>query len=234
MPTCKRTAEIMRLMVTNQKHTDAAALIDEVRAVGHKLQQAKPSELAIGNIVRRVLHIIREEVQQEASEAGEEPAPASVRAWGKGFASCMRLLHASGRNAILFSHAQGPGMMQSFRAPGPGRAALSQNRPVSLSNLLDVGIAELDEMIGQQGGDKHEAVAAEAFETESHASVTKRKVKSLPQWKRKTHIIEAINELIEELENIQQSITIQGVEHIHAKEVCALLGDKTCRLANIG
>ena len=46
-----------------------------------------------------------------------------------------------------------------------------------------------------------------------------RKVKSVPQWKRKTHIIESINELIEELENIQQSITIQGVEHIHAKEV---------------
>ena len=84
MVTCKRTLEIMRLMVTNQKHADAAALIDEVRAVGHKLQQAKPSELAIGNVVRRVLHIIREEAQHEAAEAAEEEAsedapPAKVR-----------------------------------------------------------------------------------------------------------------------------------------------------------
>ena len=94
---------------------------------------------------------------------------------------------------------------------------------------------------------QNEKQEAEAFETESHASVSKasyfllsgdiilvalseagaclhafpqRKVKSVPQWKRKTHIIEHINELIEELDNIQQSITIQGVEHIHAKEVC--------------
>jgi translation initiation factor eIF-2B subunit beta len=58
----------MRLMVTNQKYADAASLIDEIRAVGHKIQSAKPSELAIGNIVRRVLHIVREEAQQDATE----------------------------------------------------------------------------------------------------------------------------------------------------------------------
>lgn len=80
LPTCKRTAEIMRLMVTNQKHADASALIDEVRAVGHRLQQAKPSELAIGNIVRRVLHIIREEAQQETAEAAEETSSADAAA----------------------------------------------------------------------------------------------------------------------------------------------------------
>ena len=74
LPICKRTAEILRLMVTNQKHADAAALIDEVRAVGHKLQQAKPSELAIGNIVRRVLHIIREEAQHEADSEEDMPS----------------------------------------------------------------------------------------------------------------------------------------------------------------
>lgn len=42
MPCAKRTAEIMREIVTRQRHTDADALIDDVRAVGHKLQAAKP------------------------------------------------------------------------------------------------------------------------------------------------------------------------------------------------
>ena len=77
LPICKRTAEILRLMVTNQKHADASALIDEIRAVGLKLQQAKPSELSIGNIVRRVLHIIREEVQHEAADEEDEPSERS-------------------------------------------------------------------------------------------------------------------------------------------------------------
>ncbi len=37
-------------------------------------------------------------------------------------------------------------------------------------------------------------------------------------------VIDAVNELIDELDNIQGSITTQGVEHIHANEVraCAI------------
>ncbi len=73
LPCAKRTAELMRLMVTNQKHADAASLVDECRAVGHRIQSAVPCELSVGNVARRVLHIIREEAQHEASEQEEEP-----------------------------------------------------------------------------------------------------------------------------------------------------------------
>ena len=39
----KRTAEIMRLLITTQRHADAASLIDDIRNVGTKLQAAKPA-----------------------------------------------------------------------------------------------------------------------------------------------------------------------------------------------
>jgi len=42
MPCARRTAEIMRFLLTMQRHEDAKALIDDVRAVGYKLQAAKP------------------------------------------------------------------------------------------------------------------------------------------------------------------------------------------------
>eukprot|EP00967_Tisochrysis_lutea_P005720 scaffold6781_cov22-Tisochrysis_lutea.AAC.3 len=42
LPCAKRTAEIMRALLTMQRHPDAASLIDDVRAVGYKLQAAKP------------------------------------------------------------------------------------------------------------------------------------------------------------------------------------------------
>eukprot|EP00775_Hariotina_reticulata_P007212 gene7212-7426_t len=70
----KKTAEVMRLLITTQRHSDAASLIDDVRTVGTKLQAAKPVELAVGNIVRRVLHMIREEQQQERLEQAESSA----------------------------------------------------------------------------------------------------------------------------------------------------------------
>lgn len=38
----KKTAEVMRLLITTQRHPDAAALIEDVRTVGTKLQAAKP------------------------------------------------------------------------------------------------------------------------------------------------------------------------------------------------
>lgn len=42
LPCAKRTAEIMRVLVTMQRHVDAASLIDDVRSVGYKIQAAKP------------------------------------------------------------------------------------------------------------------------------------------------------------------------------------------------
>lgn len=62
--TAKYTVELLRSVISHQRvpHANqAAALIDAVKAVGEQLIAANPVELAVGNVVRRVLHIIREE-----------------------------------------------------------------------------------------------------------------------------------------------------------------------------
>ncbi|XP_021749449.1 translation initiation factor eIF-2B subunit beta-like [Chenopodium quinoa] len=62
--TAKHTAEFLRSVISQQRipyTNQAGALIDAVKAVGEQLIAANPVELAVGNIVRRVLHIIREE-----------------------------------------------------------------------------------------------------------------------------------------------------------------------------
>ncbi|KAK7323316.1 hypothetical protein VNO77_26784 [Canavalia gladiata] len=62
--TAKQTADLLRSVISQQRvpHSNqATALINAVRAVGEQLIAANPIELAVGNIVRRVLHIIREE-----------------------------------------------------------------------------------------------------------------------------------------------------------------------------
>ncbi|KAG2549299.1 translation initiation factor eIF-2B subunit beta-like isoform X2 [Panicum virgatum] len=61
----RQTAELLRSVVSQHRMgssaNQAAALADAVRAVGEQLIAANPIELAVGNIVRRVLHIIKEE-----------------------------------------------------------------------------------------------------------------------------------------------------------------------------
>ncbi|KAF3610662.1 hypothetical protein DY000_02051228 [Brassica cretica] len=62
--TAKCTVELLRSVISQQRvpHSNqASALIDAVKAVGEQLVAANPVELAVGNVVRRVLHIIREE-----------------------------------------------------------------------------------------------------------------------------------------------------------------------------
>ena len=58
LPCAKRTAEIMRLLLTTQRHPDAATLIDDVRAVGYKLQAAKPvGEFGNGFVCQRAANM---------------------------------------------------------------------------------------------------------------------------------------------------------------------------------
>lgn len=61
----RQTAELLRSVVSQHRMgssaNQAAALADAVRAVGEQIIAANPIELAVGNIVRRVLHIIKEE-----------------------------------------------------------------------------------------------------------------------------------------------------------------------------
>lgn len=62
--TSRLTAELLRSVVSLQRlppSNPAAVLIEAVRGIGIKLVAANPVELAVGNIVRRILHIIREE-----------------------------------------------------------------------------------------------------------------------------------------------------------------------------
>jgi len=59
--TARTTAELIRTVVSTTKWHTAKALIDIVKSVGKKLIEAQPLEFTIGNIVRRILFIIRED-----------------------------------------------------------------------------------------------------------------------------------------------------------------------------
>ncbi|KAL5848768.1 hypothetical protein ACOSQ4_006781 [Xanthoceras sorbifolium] len=60
--TAMLTAELLRSVISQQPTTSgAAALVEAVKSVGEQLIAANPVELAVGNIVRQVLHIIKKE-----------------------------------------------------------------------------------------------------------------------------------------------------------------------------
>jgi translation initiation factor eIF-2B subunit beta len=66
------TAHILLQVVAKTKFLDADHMLERVQQVGCRLVAAQPRELAIGNIVRRVLGLIRDEAAEDRNEGGDD------------------------------------------------------------------------------------------------------------------------------------------------------------------
>ncbi|GAB0138358.1 hypothetical protein EsDP_00006593 [Epichloe bromicola] len=71
-PCAVATAHILLQVVARSKWQDVDGLIDNVSRIGRRLVEAQPKELVIGNIVRRILALIRDEAVEDRNEASSE------------------------------------------------------------------------------------------------------------------------------------------------------------------
>ncbi|KAH8522797.1 hypothetical protein Peur_041281 [Populus x canadensis] len=193
--TARHTAELLRSVISQQRvpyTNQAGALIDAVRAVGEKLIAANPVELAVGNIVRRVLHIIREEDLSltTAAIAGLNLSAASD---GDDDDDVERDEHTVLSAAVVAA------------------AARSSLRPPSLQTLLeDMPESAAIPRTSSSGGDSE--------------GKSKSADKSSRTRKLKHDVIEAVNELIQDITTCHEQIAEQAIEHIHQNEVILTLG----------
>ncbi|TGJ75894.1 hypothetical protein E0Z10_g10940 [Xylaria hypoxylon] len=90
------TAHILLQVVARDKWTNVDQLLGRIQLVGRKLVTAQPHELATGNIVRRVLGLIRDEASEERNDATtDSPRPASPSPSPSASASVPAPSHAS-------------------------------------------------------------------------------------------------------------------------------------------
>ncbi|KAI5681687.1 hypothetical protein M9H77_02915 [Catharanthus roseus] len=193
--TAKLTAEVLRSFISQQRlpHTNqAGALIDTVKAVGEKLIAANPVELAVGNTVRRVLHIIREE-------------DLTLTTAGIGGLS---LSAGSDDDDDDETEQDGHPVLLAAAVTAAARSSL---RPPSLQTLLeDVPHAAAIQHTSSSGGD------SEGKSKSADKNSSSRKLKH--------NVIEAVNELIQDITTCHEQIAEQAVEHIHQNEVILTLG----------
>ncbi|KAF2771336.1 translation regulator GCD7 [Teratosphaeria nubilosa] len=69
-PCAIATAHLLLRVVGSERTRDAQTLIDRILSVGQRLVSAQPREMAVGNIVRRILGVVRE-VAEEDEGPGE-------------------------------------------------------------------------------------------------------------------------------------------------------------------
>ncbi|KMS95421.1 hypothetical protein BVRB_008390 [Beta vulgaris subsp. vulgaris] len=192
--TARHTAELLRSVVSQHRipyTNQAGSLISAINTVGEQLIAANPVELAVGNIIRRVLHIIR-----------EEDLSLTTAAIGD-------LNISVGSDDDVGDDEKHDHTVLS--AAAVAAASRSTLRPPSLQTLLeDIPDATAVPRPSSSGGD------------------TEGKSKSADKGSRsrklKHDVIEAINDLIQDIATCHEQIAEQAVEHIHQNEVILTLG----------
>lgn len=77
-PCALATVHILLHVVAKSKWSNVDQLLERVQAVGKKLVHARPQELVIGNIVRRVLGLIRDEAEEDRAGANGDDSMSDI------------------------------------------------------------------------------------------------------------------------------------------------------------
>ncbi|KAH8820999.1 translation initiation factor-like protein eIF-2B subunit beta [Xylogone sp. PMI_703] len=188
------TAQLLLRVVAKFRWTDVGKLLLRIQHVGQRLIEAQPRETAVGNVVRRVLGMIRDEAKEdrneEYSDSGsntQSPLSDSNEDAGSEAKS-----HTS-RPSLLTSHTSYGGVLPSQQ---------------SMFNLLSTTPSPSSTPITSSPSTKP---------LMNPASLTQRISTSSQDLK--AEIISGIEEIIDELLQVDEQIAAYAQEHIHSNEI---------------
>ncbi|KAK3714207.1 GCD complex subunit gcd7 [Vermiconidia calcicola] len=202
-----RVVAAERLKPTTDSTVAALRLIERIRDVGRRLVAAQPREMAVGNIVRRVLGVVRE-VVEEQGDGGEESS-------GGGSEPMSPLAPAVPQD--LRPRPRTPGDATPPNFDGPSDIAVNSRRPALASSTSYAGqgpqstslLSFLEHPLGRS-----------PTATPSTPGTPSRKSTQDKQEKLdiKAEVIDGIKELLDELEVVDTQIAESALEHIHSGE----------------
>ena len=198
-----------------------------MQQVGQRLVSAQPRELAIGNIVRRVLGVIREEAEEDRegetsgySDAGTDSRPHTprdqdVRSPEYSTIPLKSFTSSPLRHGEKDEQVEGPGQGGPQRPPlltSHASYAVTNTAPTmtSMFSLLSQPISNIPSPTtspGSQSPGIHQSLSGQALSNLTAA-------KDL-----KAEVIEGIQEILEELTQADDQIAGYALEHIHSNEV---------------
>jgi translation initiation factor eIF-2B subunit beta len=244
-PCAIATAHLLLRVVSKFRWTDVASLIDRVHHVGRRLCLAQPREMAVGNIVRRVLHLIRSEAEDNrdgdpsvSSDAGEsrptsphrseEPLlPHTTRSGlPPSYSTLSPLRHAVVQPGYLSADDTDedsfpvPNGTKNLPKPTLQQPPLLTSHPSLTSTNTAPMIASMFSLLSQPGTPSP-SVSGTASPT-ARSALTASHLANLTSGSHrdlKPDIIGGIEEIIDELDQVDTQIAAYALEHIHANEI---------------
>lgn len=200
------TAYLLRRLISQTRVAEPAKLIERVHDVGQRLVAAQPLELVVGNIVRRVIGLIRDEEDEKrgegewsglSSEAGSGPQTPQVEVQAGLSLSSLGHAVSPQRDKEKSHPASRPPLISSHTGP-PGSRHVT-----SMFNILS-----------------HPTMKTSAASTPGGSGATTPQIvsKATTGSELRAEIMEGISEIIDELEQCDDQIAGYATDHIHAGE----------------
>lgn len=232
-------------MVATSRIRDATSLIERVRKVGQRLIVAQPREMAVGNIVRRVLGLIREVVEEGAdadaaamSDAGQStPVHRSHNDSLHRPALTSTISHLSPLNQgavppheVRLSAANGSnspaGHSPAEMVDAPSSSA--HQRPPLLTSHTSYAAQgpQVTSLFGLLSHPEEQSpISTPPIGSQSPMIKSSPSMRagfpspSEPKVDIKAEVIDGIKELLDELDIVDDQIAASALEHIHANEI---------------
>ncbi|KAF2018186.1 translation initiation factor eIF-2B subunit beta [Aaosphaeria arxii CBS 175.79] len=232
-PCAIATTALLLRVVGEFKGRDAAKLVKRIREVGRQLTSAQPREVVVGNIVRRVLGLVREVVDENidgetnATSDPGHPAPAQHDSLHR------PLLTSSISQYSPLKHAAAEPMDASFQSEATSDSGDISKRPPLLAShtsyAASAGTGLTQSLFGIFS--QPETPSASNTPTGQQSPIGKGMLTSLnlerltdfsksnTNFDLKAEVMDGIRELQDELEQSDDLIAANALDHIHSNEI---------------
>ncbi|CAO3577731.1 unnamed protein product [Absidia cylindrospora] len=229
----KETAVILRQAVSTTRWRDVDTLLDTITVLGGRLAVAQPKELAVGNIVRRVLKVIREVARGELETSALDMEEMDND--DENDNDDLYSIDGDDNDNVNLDSARGGFFQQDTNPQQQQQQQQQQQRPPIQHPSLSSTSSTVGSVVGNdrptmatQSSMFHLLSDATQLHDTSDAGNTNNASFDQPPknvYNLKPLIIQEINEeIIADLESVYKGIADQAVDYIHANEVIMTIG----------
>lgn len=228
---------LTRLLVTVKRWSGPLELLQVIRALGRRLVNARPVELVVGNVIRRVIHTIKDEyftmLKTEQAALSQGSMGSSAKA-------------AAARRMAAKQRRRDKRPAEAAEEGGEAAAEEAEEEEDEEEEQSESdGLVSSDEEL-----ERGPVSAPPPLETVRHALLTREssghltsldpkesvlpsreiglhdlvQLKEKAGWSLGREVSSAISEMLSELENTQEPISKQALEHIHSDDVIMVYG----------
>ncbi|KAF2139794.1 uncharacterized protein K452DRAFT_253323 [Aplosporella prunicola CBS 121167] len=226
-PCAIATTQLLRRVIQEFKGRDVSKLIRRIKEVGQRLTSAQPREMVVGNIVRRVLGLVREVAEEEEDVTAMSDAGASTPAQAAYHDSMQRPAY----NSTMSTYTPLKNGIQPMDLSIHTDDSMEQPRPPLLTSHTSYAVPGAP-MVGSLFGlfsqpatpyPNSPTATPPGYASPGGKGLTAQNLAGLPDSSSKTDIkaevLEGINELLDELDQVDEQIAEYALQHIHSDEI---------------